>query len=434
MADTDPDRFVNPRSVITIRHGGFEFIPEFVHQLFKNERIYGYELLDDQEDFEEIAEGDDDAEEVPYDTVLNEVDTGVRIIIELSPDCQSAQVEVKEETLFTGDNNDGDNNDGDNNDDNNYDSDNNGSTAEPARKRIKIENEREKRTTEISAIVRKALPPLGSECGTLDLSALGAVSKIGENQVLIHSQPSENSAAEKFFKKVEPLSLWLIETASTVDISSTKDGGRWEILFLFESGAFVGYCTLFFFNALFRRPKPGIVVRICQMIIMPRFQRRGLGRKLMREVYELASASEKIVEITVEDPCIGFTLLRNNIDYSLFKERGLFERLGGLSSKGFQSLPSDVSEKIATELKITRGQVDICYEIHKFQSVKHHENLRDPENTDQDCKAFRILVKRRLNRLHAETILGFGDDKERKKKFLADCFNECEENYRKTKT
>ena len=70
--------------------------------------------------------------------------------------------------------------------------------------------------------------------------------------------------------------------------------------------AFSGYITLY----SFQNPFAGTRVRICQALILPSFQRRGLGRELMWHVYNIVYNRPEVSEITVEDPCPGFQALR----------------------------------------------------------------------------------------------------------------------------
>jgi hypothetical protein len=115
--------------------------------------------------------------------------------------------------------------------------------------------------------------------------------------------------------------------------------GEWEVLYLFrqEGGTaaqcFVGYLTIFIFN----NPLKGQGLRICQILILPPFQRQGTSRlggvwlelcsglmviyvwaghgaRMLRWVYESARSRELVFEVTVEDPAPTFSMLRNGVD------------------------------------------------------------------------------------------------------------------------
>ena len=116
------------------------------------------------------------------------------------------------------------------------------------------------------------------------------------------------------------------------------DGGTWKVLYLFHQHelncqsekrearySLAGYITLFSFYSPFRKPQPGLVMRICQALILPPYQRDGHGRKMLHTIYDLAhqifdtkeKGQEPIREINVEDPAPAFTALRNSVDFQL---------------------------------------------------------------------------------------------------------------------
>jgi histone acetyltransferase 1 len=119
-----------------------------------------------------------------------------------------------------------------------------------------------------------------------------------------------------------------------------------------------GYVTLFHFCSPFRKPIPGTIVRICQALILPPYQRAGHGRQMLATIhrwvrgeYVAAAAAAAattttktptllptslacadadsativaadhfadIVEINVEDPAPAFVALRNRVDFEEF--------------------------------------------------------------------------------------------------------------------
>ena len=195
-----------------------------------------------------------------------------------------------------------------------------------------------------------------------------------------------------------------------------------------SQGAFVGYLTIYYFNSPFRKPLPGIVARICQALVLPPFQRKGYGRLLVEKAYELCRDDTNTVEVTVEDPCPAFVRLRNDVDYKLFVEEGL----GMLGSPHnvrdkFDAMPEREIERLATGMKITKGQVRIVYEGWKFGGVPppltagvEHENE----------KRFRLMVKRRLSKQMASEIEAYaGGDSKKKKNFLKEEYGYLEKQY-----
>lgn len=128
----------------------------------------------------------------------------------------------------------------------------------------------------------------------------------------------------------EKLAVWYIETADGVSFEDDK----WEVLLCYKregqvnSGAddtssefnysvrnhqysLAGYMTLYSFS----NPFAGSKLRICQALVLPSMQRRGLGHQMMICLYRyIAQSRQQVVEITVEDPCEGFSALRDLVD------------------------------------------------------------------------------------------------------------------------
>lgn len=184
------------------------------------------------------------------------------------------------------------------------------------------------------------------------------------------STPSDDNQNEsndnevlRFHNNVQRLALWFIENADDVDISDESTGGYWKVLYVFRKHprtavetatgvtsercdddgcrySLVGYMTLYHFISLFHKPEGGIIVRICQALLLPPYQGQGHGGRLIRALYNFAgdqnrnntisgnnrqntkfaindelSSSYKIVQVNVEDPAPGFVALRNKTDF-----------------------------------------------------------------------------------------------------------------------
>ena len=72
---------------------------------------------------------------------------------------------------------------------------------------------------------------------------------------------------------------------------------------------FAGYMTAHVFTQPFRTEKPDSI-RVCQVLVLPAYQGRGLGTVLLNSIYDVALA-ENMYEVTVEDPAPGFTRVRS---------------------------------------------------------------------------------------------------------------------------
>ena len=54
-----------------------------------------------------------------------------------------------------------------------------------------------------------------------------------------------------------------------------------------------GFLTLYAFN----NPLKGKSIRVCQVLILPPFQRQGHGQRLLREAYRLAREKDVVYEV-----------------------------------------------------------------------------------------------------------------------------------------
>merc|ERR1712126_326890 len=119
----------------------------------------------------------------------------------------------------------------------------------------------------------------------------------------------------------ERLQFWImfyIDAASFIDI----DDDSWRFFLLFErhgkeGGEFnysiVGYITVYEYYAYGRQTnmkRP----RVSQMLILPPYQRQGLGAALLNTLYRNYLTDSSVVDITVEDPSDNFVRLRDFVD------------------------------------------------------------------------------------------------------------------------
>lgn len=267
---------------------------------------------------------------------------------------------------------------------------------------------------------------------------------------VIHYAQGNDDQVVSYHNQVQKLALMFIENASTVDLRS-NEGGEWNILYLYmkheeEKYSLVGYMTLFNFFSPFKKPKPGVVLRICQALILPIYQRQGHGKKLMSCVFDLAhgkyknhaagnihgeNSMQEIVEVNVEDPCPAFVLLRNMIDYNRFKHNlesdDPWIPLDYLQN--FQMLTDAHAINAACKAKITKTQIHISYEIYKLKMMLSLlSNMNDGPEKDNTVKLYRLMVKKRLNQFHKEEIGACGS-KEEKQAYLTKLYEDAYNHY-----
>ena len=101
--------------------------------------------------------------------------------------------------------------------------------------------------------------------------------------------------------------------ASAIDVEDP----RWVVITVYRkllappkaaSYELAGYITLHIFTQPFRAVQPQSV-RICQALVLPHMQHRGLGSAMVGAAYDLA-LQRNMYEVTVEDPAPAFVKVR----------------------------------------------------------------------------------------------------------------------------
>lgn len=279
-----------------------------------------------------------------------------------------------------------------------------------------------------------------------------------EAEFVITLADGSDKMVSDYHNKVQGMAMFFIETADDVDLSSNEGGGHWKCIYVYrrheaDKYSLVGYTTLFHFNSPFRKPKPGIVMRVCQAIVLPPYQRGGHGSMMLNEVYKIAegrsgidgsaeSGSDEIVEVNVEDPCPGFVALRNKVDFRRFQNSS---NLGGLQSLStdvdsnafWSPLPEDLVASGAADLRVTPQQILIASEMSKLGAVEakikvlrsSNEISTNEETIESMEKKYRLTVKKRLLKVHREELGACGSKDEQKAK-LGEYFADTLRQYR----
>ena len=276
--------------------------------------------------------------------------------------------------------------------------------------------------------------------------------------VITLADGSDKTVAD-YHNKIQGMAMFFIETADNVDLSSNEGGGHWKCVYVYrrhkaDKYSLVGYTTLFHFNSPFRKPKAGIVMRVCQAIVLPPYQRGGHGSMMLNEVYKIAegrplsidestkSGNDEIVEVNVEDPCPGFVALRNKVDFKRFQKSSNLGSLQNLStdvdSNAFWSpLPEDLVASGAAELRVTPQQILIASEMSKLcaleakiKGLRSSNEISTNEGTIEGMeKKYRLMVKKRLLKVHREELGAYGSKDDQKAK-LGELFDDTLRQYR----
>ena len=119
-----------------------------------------------------------------------------------------------------------------------------------------------------------------------------------------------------YHRKLESFVFWFVDAASKIDHDSfwrffcvfekyqtSKDEARW---------ASVGYCSVYQYYA---HPDK-IRLRISQTMVLPPFQKLGVGTHLIEAIYK-HFRTPNVADITVEDPSEDFTRIRSTIEVNI---------------------------------------------------------------------------------------------------------------------
>lgn len=110
------------------------------------------------------------------------------------------------------------------------------------------------------------------------------------------------------------------------------------------------------------------------MLVLPPYQRLGLGAKLLDTVYHHYRADRSVLDITVEDPSDNFVRLRDFVDTKNCLKLAAYSEVavaGGFSET--------MAEAARGELGLCRKQARRVYEIVRLRHTKEgdKEQYRD---------------------------------------------------------
>jgi len=458
--DEDDPRQSSAALCVSLNLLGESFGPEFTHQCFEGEWIRGYQPARNV-----LVAATKHSSHQHHEQAKHEL----QINVKLSPSCRQCEVNVqvqrkpreivtrasKRPRLETTKSNAGaqestSSDEGssetqpstNNDDDSDFtDSEKEDENVHPNESAPGTTRARRMPVTEVVEHCAKALPTIVKEISQDDYqqSPIGKVVQEYQRRDMdfVVSLANGTDAAE-YHEQVQKLAVWFIETADGVDLSSSEGGGYWKVLYIFckhspSQYSLVGYMTVFHFLSPFKKPKSGTVARVCQVLILPPYQRMGHGKMLLKEVYKMAhDSTNDIVEINVEDPAPACTSLRNHLDFELLKESfnseapwldPSYHSMTDTSNAAFFKQVSDADALQAGAVAcITPRQVQIAHEIYKLSLL--------PENCSEDLqKKYRLMVKKRLAKVHREDLGGCAS-KEEKQAMLARIFDETFEQYK----
>lgn len=204
-------------------------------------------------------------------------------------------------------------------------------------------------------------------------------------QFEVYSADMSYKGFREYHARLQTFVLWYIDAANFIDV----DDDQWHYFSMFEkytgeSGktcyATVGFATVYQYYAYPRNTRP----RIAQILVLPPYQRLGLGSHLLRAIYREYLGRNEVKDITVEDPSAAFQRLRDYVDAANCATLDSFSRESLM--RGFDK---NMAIEARDKFKINKKQARRVYEILRLRAT-------DLGN-DRDYREYRLDVKRRLN-------------------------------------
>ncbi|PIN14500.1 Histone acetyltransferase type b catalytic subunit [Handroanthus impetiginosus] len=197
-------------------------------------------------------------------------------------------------------------------------------------------------------------------------------------------------AVGQLYCRLVPLVLLLIDGSNPIDVIDP----RWEIYILVQNSQQDSSMRLLGFAAVYRyhRYPNSVRLRLGQILIMPPYQRKGYGSRLLKVLNSIAIADD-VYDLTVEEPVDSLQHVRTCIDMQRLLafdpiQQALnpvisqlkHENLSKKSQPCQCSPPANIVEDVRKNLKINKRQFLQCWEILIYLSLdpieKYMENYK----------------------------------------------------------
>lgn len=119
----------------------------------------------------------------------------------------------------------------------------------------------------------------------------------GDLNISIYRANCEDSNFQKFYNSLQIFLLFFIEGATFIDIFDEC----WDIFLLLKGNQPVGFCT---FYGFFHFPDK-TRIRLSQFLILPPYERMGIGLSFYTFLYNFYSSNVNVVDVCVEEPNVS---------------------------------------------------------------------------------------------------------------------------------
>ncbi|CAF0846597.1 unnamed protein product [Rotaria sordida] len=236
----------------------------------------------------------------------------------------------------------------------------------------------------------------------------------------------------EWYSRLETFLVFFIDAASKID----KDDSNWIIYLLYQQYqndngqicyAPIGFITVYLYYSYPDKKRP----RISQVLILPPYQRKGHGRRLLTTIYNDLRKDSRVQDITAEDPSDEFIALRDLVSFELCHKYlpDVFSKESILKTN---RLTKEMIYKARDICKLTKQETRRVFEICFLQSIN--------KNDEEQMKRFRLIVKRRLFeplqfdkrrrlQLSDPALEALATDPEKRKKYLSTQYEYVLEHY-----
>mmetsp|Transcript_35756 Transcript_35756/g.86431 ORF Transcript_35756/g.86431 Transcript_35756/m.86431 type:complete len:498 (-) Transcript_35756:100-1593(-) len=204
----------------------------------------------------------------------------------------------------------------------------------------------------------------------------------------------ETPEAARFVRRLQTMVLWTIETGSFIKVPDPA----WNIYTLYskkEEKGRVVYCLIGFITAyrywVYDKASHSVDktrLRVSQAVVLPPFQRKGHGARLLKAVYKAARDDPKVLDVSAEDPSPDFQALRDVTDLAMVRDGG---DLDALCAREHPPL-----SELGLRYKLTHTQMKRLADAAHFVKLGLTDPHADPEKGGAEARALRLKIKQRL--------------------------------------
>ncbi|CAB3383957.1 Hypothetical predicted protein [Cloeon dipterum] len=207
---------------------------------------------------------------------------------------------------------------------------------------------------------------------------------------IYNAAPYKDNKMKSYCERMQTFIMWYIEAASFVEL----DDEKWNFFLLFEKYkfdnstryAFVGFVSTYEFYCYPDNIRP----RISQMLILPPFQKAGLGVELLSSTHDFYRGISKVTDIAVESPSHEFQRLRDFVDCLACQKLPEFA-----PSKLKDNFSKEMEAVAKGKLKMGKKQAQRVYNILKLHSCNRER--------EEDLEAYMDYLKKQADKQNQRT-------------------------------